>query len=323
MDLTWWAVIAAGCVALAGCLAFALLRPRAARSEELQPLANTSRLTRLPEYRRALRWHTITAGVTMTLLLAALAATTVTAARPTGLPSTNRHHRASQPEDIMVCVGAPVTDTAVRSSLTFFAGAIGDFGTERIGLTSANRRIVPLTRDYQYATEAFSRYSEAAQQHGDLRPFVSPVSYAGYAESTTDLLALCMTGFPSFPARSAHRRSLVYIAPRTCAIPGRSQLFEADRVRNLAVNADIQVNALLTGSCAGELPALARSTSGRALRVDADASAQLRDIRSHAPPDSSMPAGVAGGPAETPDVPLSIAIAVVVMVSAWTVVVHR
>ena len=323
MDLTWWAAVVAGCVALAGAIALALLRPGAGRSEVLQPLANTGRLTRLPEYRRALRWHTITTGVTMTLLLVALAAATVTAARPTGLPSTNRHHRASQPEDIMVCVGAPVTDAAVRSTLTFFAGAIGDFGTERIGLTSANRRIVPLTRDYQYAIEAFSRYSDAVQQHDDLRPFVSPVAYPGYAESTDDLLALCMTGFPSFPAKSAQRRSLVYVAPRTCPASGQSPLFDTDRVRNLAVSAGIQVNALLTGACVGGLPALARSTGGQARHVDTDASQQLRDIRSHRPQDNSMAMNVVGKSAETPDLPLAIAIAAVVMLSAWGTVAWR
>lgn len=323
MDLTWWAVVVAGCVALAGGIALALLRPSAGRPEDLQPLANTGRLTRLPEYRRALRWHTITTGVTMTLLLVALAGATVTAARPTGLPSTNRHHRANQPEDIMVCVGAPVTDAAVRTTLTFFAGAIGDFGTERIGLTSANRRIVPLTRDYQYAIETFSRYSDAAQQHDDVRPFVSPVSYAGYAEGADDLLALCMTGFPSFPAKSAQRRSLVYVAPRTCPASGRSPLFDPDRVRSLAIGADIQVNALLTGTCVGELPALARSTGGQALHVDNDASQQLRDIRSHSPQDDSMTTSVVGTSAETPSLPLTIAMAAVVMLSVWMAVARR
>lgn len=323
MDLTWWIVAIAGCVALAGCVGLALLWRHPEQSGGLLPLANTTRLTGLPQYRRARRRHTITAAVTMTLLALAFAAAAMTAARPTGLPSANHHQDTVQPQDIMVCIGAPVTDAAVRTTLRFFSGTIGGFGTERIGLTSANRRVVPLTRDYQYAIGEFSRYSLPPPQHDGPRPFVAPVAYTNYTESVDDLLALCMSGFPGFPAKSAQRRSLIYIAPKTCPAPDSPHLFDPDKVRDMALGADIQVNAVLSGACDNGLTALARSTGGQSHSADTDVPAQLRDISSHPPPDSSVPGGVISKSRETPDLPLLAAIVAVMVLSVWTAVARR
>ena len=72
------------------------------------------------------------------------------------------------------------------------------FGTQRIGLTSPNRRVVPLTRDYQYVKATFSDYARPADQGDGLPAFAPPTSYDDYAESVEDLLALCVTGFPDF-----------------------------------------------------------------------------------------------------------------------------
>ena len=51
-------------------------------------------------------------------------------------------------------------------SLRYFADQVNAFGTQRIGLTSPNRRVVPLTRDYQYAAAQFGRYAAASEQRG-------------------------------------------------------------------------------------------------------------------------------------------------------------
>ncbi|MDT5193501.1 MAG: hypothetical protein QOH20_255, partial [Mycobacterium sp.] len=55
MDLTWWVVAIAGCVALAICIAAVVFRPMDAERRQLRPLANVDRLTTLPEYVRAAR----------------------------------------------------------------------------------------------------------------------------------------------------------------------------------------------------------------------------------------------------------------------------
>ena len=104
--------------------------------------------------------------------------------------------QAAQPEDIMVCVGAPMTDRAVGAVLGYFAEQVTGFGTQRIGLTSPNRRVVPLTRDYQYAAAQFGSYARPADQQGDSARFTAPVTYSDYAASVEDVLALCLDRLP-------------------------------------------------------------------------------------------------------------------------------
>ena len=73
----------------------------------------------------------------------------------------------------MLCMGGPPTDPAVGATLRYFADRVKTFGTQRIGLTSPNRRVVPLTRDYQYAAAQFNKYAVASEpsqmQSGGLR----------------------------------------------------------------------------------------------------------------------------------------------------------
>ena len=158
MELTWWVVAIAGCLGLAICIAVVLLKPMNSEHRRLRLLANVGRLTRLPEYRRAARLRTVSAVVAITLLTVIFGASVVAAARPIGLPSTARQSQGIQPEDIMLCMGGPPSDPAVRATLRYFAEQVKTFTTQRIGLTSANRRIVPLTRDYQYAAAQFNDY---------------------------------------------------------------------------------------------------------------------------------------------------------------------
>ena len=316
MGLMWWAAVITGCVALAACVAFALLWPHRNRPGALIPLANTSRLTRLPVYRRARRRHTITVWSAIVLVLVGFCGAVLATARPTGLPSLARRSDAAAPQDIMVCVGAPVTDATVSKALQFFADSVREFGTERIGLTSANRRVIPLTRDYQYAAAEFTAYAHE-QRRNDAEPFVAPVSYTGYVPGVDDLLALCMTGFPAFTTKSTQPRSLVYVGPDTVA-QSDAQMFSGSRLRDLAAAGGIQVNALVVGTGSGSVDALVRDTGGRSYPADADVTAALRDVRSHPPQANTR--SVTTNPAETPDIALLTALLLVAVWSGWWVV---
>jgi len=144
----------------------------------------------------------------------------------------------------------------VLQMLTYFAAKAKTFGTQRIGLTSPTRRVVPMTRDYQYAAGQFGTYAELAQQQADpvvgatAAGFAPPVSYVDYAPSIDDVLALCMTGFPSFEDKSTHRRTLIYLGPSSIRAPGetRPALFVSQRVTDMAKQAGIQINAITTSS---------------------------------------------------------------------------
>ncbi|MGV0810528.1 hypothetical protein ABQF34_01060 [Mycolicibacterium boenickei] len=320
MDLIWWVVAIAGCLALAGCVGLALLPKQRIDSEDLTPLANTGRLTRLPEYVRAARLRTISAVLAMAMLTLAFVASALLAARPSGLPSWARTTQVATPEDIMVCVGGPVTDPAVAATLRYFAERVGSFGTDRIGLTSANRRVVPLTRDYQYAVAQFGGF---AQQEGT-RPFVAPVSYVDYAANVEDVLAMCLTGFPSFPEKSPQRRSMIYVGPES--LPGSGEtaaLFSADRVRDLAVTAGVQVNAITSGSGDGAVADLTRATGGRWFPDSAEVADHLTEIRDH--PPQAGPTGETADirSADTPGVFVLVGLLAMAVLWWWPVVMRR
>ncbi|MCX8562057.1 VWA domain-containing protein [Mycolicibacterium mucogenicum] len=312
MELIWRLAAIIGCVALAACVAFAVLWPHRHRPGDMRPLANTGRLTRLPEYRRAQRRNTISVWSAVALLVVGFGATVVATARPTGLPTLERRSEAAAPQDIMICVGAPVSDAPVTAALQFFAESAREFTTERIGLTSANRRVVPLTRDYQYVAAQFTAYARQTKS-SDARPFVAPVRYAGYTPNIDDLLALCMAGFPPSAAASTPRRSLIYVGPEASnGEPGR--LFGGAALRDLAAAGKIQVNALIIGDGAGTVSGLVHDSGGRSHSAT-DIGASLRDITRHPPPADRT--NVAAKPTETPDVPLLVALLAVFGAAWW------
>ncbi|MBJ7463374.1 MAG: hypothetical protein JHD38_07055 [Mycolicibacterium sp.] len=307
MDVIYWGVAIVGCVALAACIAAALLPPRRDQPERLRALANTSRLTGLPEYARAVRRHTVIATAAVAVLVLSFVAAAFAAARPTGLPALNQTAGTEQPEDIMVCVGAPAEDPAVNGTLRYFAEAVRGFGTERIGLTSPDRRLIPLTRDYQYAAGRFAGYAQP-------QPLASSVSYADYTATIEDVLAMCLTGFPEFDTAAPVRRSLIYVGPGALGGDGGPSLFTAQQVRDMAATAGVQVNAVTDDD---GLPAeLARQTGGR---VTPD----VGDIRSHPPAPQPGTDDASVQSAETPDLLLIVALLGVATMLAWPLVVRR
>lgn len=316
MELTWWVVAIAGCIGLAACIGAVLLRPIDIERRQLRLLANVGRLTQLPEYRRAAWKRTVSAVVAILLLTVAFGAAVIAAARPTGLPAAEKQSGRTQPEDIMVCVGGPSTDAAVRATMRYFASEVKTFTSQRIGLTFPDRRAIPLTRDYQYAAAQFGRYSAASEP-------LTPVAYVDYAGSAEDALAMCLTGFPSFDQRTTQRRSVIYVGPASRRVPGetRPALFSSDAVRDLVRTADVQVNTLFTGSPGGVLNALAGETDGRSFPGGADVASHLAEIRRH-PPPPAVDAAAAVKANETPDLPLILALAALAGLVLWPLVVR-
>lgn len=309
MDLMWWAVPIAACLGLAGAVGMALLWPGRTPLRPPRALANIDRLTGLPEYKRAARLQATSAAVTVGLLVLALVAAVVAAARPTGFPAPQREAAADQPEDIMVCIGGADGDPEVQATLRHFADEVRGFTTERIGLSSADRRIIPLTRDYQYAAATFARPG----------PLTPRVDYADYTPDVADALAMCLTGFPRFDAEAAQRRSVIYVGPgATTNVVG---LFTDDAVRTLAREAGVQVNAVTTGT--GLPSALADATGGRAFTQTSDTATRLVDIRRHPPAPAPDAEGIAARSPETPEVAVLAALLAIAAVLVLPVVIRR
>lgn len=280
MALMWWPVAILGALCLLGTVALAVLIPTRRSPGDGLALANTIRLSRLPEYRAVLAARTRSTAMVLAVLLALFGATVVASARP----STNQD--TDSREDIMLCVAEPATSEATGRFLSYFARQAGSYSVTRIGLTSPNRRVVPLTRDYQFAAERFGDYAQISQNPSappPAQPLTAPVEYTDYAPTVADVLALCLNGFPGFPAASETDRSVLYLGPGELRAPGddRPSLFTDVQVADMARDAGVRIDAIATaGRPTNALAAAAERTGGLFLRYDpAAATGQLDQIR--------------------------------------------
>lgn len=334
MALSWWPVAALGFGCLGAAVALAWAIPLDQRQRRLRRLANTSRLTSLPQYARVARMQSVSAVTIIVLLVLLFSAAVLAAARPTGW------WWSSEPtdigEDIMLCVAQPVTDPITGEFLGYFAEQARTYGPQRIGLTSPNRRVIPLTRDHQYAVETFSDAAAAAQLPDDaelsaaqrsarrnaIAAFAAPVTYVDYAPSVADTLALCMTGFPASDDPGERRRSLIYLGPGNMRAPDetRPSLFTTEQVTEMARQNGIRVNAL--ASSPGSVRPVVEATGGRYAPLGADLTADLDEIRAH-PPGTAQASTVTGWRGDSPTVPLAVAVFVSVLLCLALVVVRR
>jgi hypothetical protein len=327
VGLIWWPLAIAGFACLATAVALAVLLPMEQARRQLRPLANTSRLTRLPEYARLARTRSTSIVITIVLLVLLFGAAVMASARPSG--SWWSQGSSDPPEDIMLCVSAPVTEQSTAEFFTYFAKQARTYGTQRIGLTSPNRRVVPMTRDYQYAAEKFDDLAQLAQMppepglaspqqaamKREMASFSPPVSYVDYAPSTADLLALCMTGFPSFESKSSHRRSVIYLGPGEVRRPdeARPSLFTDQEIQDMATEAGVQINAVTPSAHGADaLDSIVESTGGQFFPPQSGVTAvttSLDAIRATPPPPTlPIDTTVVGGYGDSPTIPLIVAV---------------
>lgn len=329
MDLRWLPLFVIGLIALVAVVLVALLVPMAKITKVLRPLAHVERLTGMSEYARIARLQFWAMLATLVLLVIMFGAALVTTCRPVGFSSASRNFEAVHPEDIMVCVGQPVTDPTTAGFLNYFSQQAESSG-QRIGLTSPTLRVVPLTRDYDYADAQFSRYAEmaslqhqlditkelpgpqATQLRSGINDFSREVAYVDYARSVDDVLALCMTGFPSFEDKNTRRRSLIYLGYNTfrSGDETRPELFSDQQVKNIALQAGIQINVIARADVVKSpeqsnqaLAEIAAATGGRysvynpagtagdnPSGTDSTLAGLLDKIRAN-PPDVTLPSG--------------------------------
>lgn len=325
MDLKWWPVVAVGSACFVAAVVLAALLPMTAARLRLRPLANVARLTRLPEYAKVARLRSLSTVVTLVVLTVMFGAATWAAARPTGAST---DFDAAHPEDIMLCVGQQVTDAATAELLDYFARQTTDANqTQRIGLTSINRRLVPLTRDHQYAAGRFSEFARAHDAQS--ASFAPPVPYTDYTPNVEDTLALCISGFPSVEKHSTHRRSVIYLGPSDLRAAGeqRAALFTDDGVRGLAERAEIQVNVVDTAPspASGSLVALTEQTGGRYLAPGpGSVTKAINEIRENTAP-VRLPNGTVSiaDSADAPVMPLVVALVSAAVLSVALLVLRR
>jgi hypothetical protein len=326
MELSWWPVVVVGFGCLAGAVALAVMSGKDEQRRGLRPLANTTRLTLLPDYVRLARMRKLALAVTLVLLLVVFCAATLASARPTAW---SWNSDDDVPQDIMLCVGQPVTDPATAEFLSYFAAKAKTFGTQRIGLTSPTRRVVPLTRDYQYAAGQFGTYASAGRAKA--AAFSPAVSYVDYAASVDDVLALCMTGFPSFEDKSNRGRSVIYLGPGSIRAPGetRPALFVSQRVTDMAAKAGVQINAITTSPRGREagLRSVTEATGGQLFFYDAGDSTLSDDLDTigERSPAAALPGGatVLGWRSDSAALPLAVGVIASALLCVFLAVLRR
>jgi hypothetical protein len=325
VDLKWWPVAVIGLVCFVAAVALAALLPMTAVRRRLRPLANVGRLTRLPEYAKVARLRSLSTIVTLVVLTIMFGAATWAAARPSVASS---DFDAAHPEDIMLCVGQPVTDAATADLLDYFARqATTSPQGQRIGLTSVNRRVVPLTRDHQYAAARFGDYLGAHQTQST--SFTPRVTYTDYAASVNDVLALCLSGFSLTEQINTQRRSVIYLGPSDLRAGGeqRATLFTDGSVRSLAERTGAQINVVDTdpSPASGALAGLSRQTGGKYIKPGTKSvTAALSDIRAHTPPARRADGTVVTADfRDAPVVPLAIALLSAAVLSVALLVLRR
>jgi hypothetical protein len=331
--LTWWPIAAAGLALLIVAVALAVLLPMEQARRQLRRMANTARLTRLTEYARVARARLVSMLVTVVLLALLFGAAAVSSARPSGWWWSNT--TADPPQDVMLCVGQPITEETTGAFVNYFAAQARTYGTQRIGLTSPNRRVIPMTRDYQYVAGKLGDLAQLSQRpdeenRGVAASFSPAVSYIDYASSAEDILALCMTGFPSFDATSSHSRQLIYLGPGQIRDPGepRRSLLTADQVSTMATNAGIQINALSPSSRnAGALPDIAKHSGGQYFSLEKredQLTGDLSSIRS-APPAATAARDetITSWFGDAPALPLAVSVVISTLLCLALVVLRR
>ncbi|MBN3453651.1 hypothetical protein JNN96_06420 [Mycobacterium sp. DSM 3803] len=360
MALKWWPVIVIGLLCLIAAVTAASLVPMAKVQRVLRPLAHVERLTRLPEYARVYRIYFLSMIITGVLLLATFTAAVYASARPAGTSNSSKEFDNQHPEDIMLCAGEPVTDPSTADFLSYYAQQAESFDTQRIGLTSPTLRVVPLTRDRDVAAQRLEYFAKMARLQQDLdtgkavsqgdraelqngiEKFSQPITYVDYAKSAEDILALCLTGFPSFEGKSSHRRSLVYLGYSALRSPDeqRRQLYTEQAVKDMAIRAGVQINVISRSDVAESSPdannrlqSIAESTGGRfslynpagtAQSGDSTLSRLLDEIRDN-PPEVVLPSGtvVTTESLDAPEYALLGALVAAVLLSVSLAVLRR
>jgi hypothetical protein len=180
-------------LALAGVVVTALvvlvlLRRRAGRGDrDIVPAAHTERLLALPEYRSAYRRALAKLAGMFVLVLVALGALSIVAARPitTDVADTDRVNR-----DIVLCLDVSGSMTAADAQIVGrFLELVEQFHGERIALVvwdSSAAQVFPLNDDYAYVEEKLaSIQDEVSSDAGDIGdifggdPDGDPPLYAG------------------------------------------------------------------------------------------------------------------------------------------------
>jgi hypothetical protein len=226
-------------------------------------VANSTILTTLPEYQRALRTHRIRMGALAASALLLGGAAIVGAARPVDV-SVERPQTRSR--DIMLCLDISGSMAAYDAELVrTFTTLVAQFEGERIGLVifnSSAATVFPLTDDYDFIRGELDAASRALSGDRDYESFFAG-TFNGLGTSLIgDGLATCVSSFDRIDTQRA--RSIVFATDNHLA--GRP-ILDVDEAIEFAKARGVRVYGLNPEESgpddeAMQLRQLVRSTAG-------------------------------------------------------------
>lgn len=240
IDLKYPAVLSLG-VLLALALAFGVHRMMSRRSARAAAaVANSTALTELPEYRRALRLHRIRMAVLALSAVLLGGAALVGAARPL---DTTIDKPQTRSRDIMLCLDISGSMAAYDATLVAtFKTLVKSFEGERIGLVifnSSAATVFPLTDDYDFINDELDTATKALSGDPELDSFFAGTFNGRGTSLIGDGLATCVSSFDKVDLQRA--RSVVFATDNHVA--GRP-IIDVDEAGELAKAKGVRVYGL-------------------------------------------------------------------------------
>lgn len=161
--MTWWLpLVLIGCL-LIGSISVWLIRKKHPKHHSTKkPIANSSRLTRLPGYQRAIRIQTHLTRLLIFLVGIALLVSLALSGRPAYTSVTESEVKN---RDIILCLDVSGSMYEANKELTaIYAKLVKDFNGERLGMVifdSSPVTLFPLTNDYDFISTRLEALSEA------------------------------------------------------------------------------------------------------------------------------------------------------------------
>jgi len=240
LDLKWPGVVGVGTL-LAVLLAYAVFRLMSRRQARASAaVANSSALTELPEYRRALRLHRIRMAVLASSAVLLGGAALVGAARPL---DTTIDKPQTRSRDIMLCLDISGSMAAYDATLvSTFKTLVSSFEGERIGLVifnSSAATVFPLTDDYDFINGELDSAGRALTGDPEYDSFFAGTFNGRGTSLIGDGLATCVSSFDKVDVRRA--RSVVFATDNHLA--GRP-IIDVDEAGELAKAKGVRVYGL-------------------------------------------------------------------------------
>jgi len=240
LDLKWPGVLGLGTL-LAALLAYAVYRLMSRRQARASAaVANSSALTELPEYQRALRLHRVRMAVLASSAVLLGGAALVGAARPL---DTTIDKPQTRSRDIMLCLDISGSMAAYDATLvSTFKTLVSSFEGERIGLVifnSSAATVFPLTDDYDFINGELDSAGRALTGDPEYDSFFAGTFNGRGTSLIGDGLATCVSSFDKVDVRRA--RSVVFATDNHLA--GRP-IIDVDEAGELAKAKGVRVYGL-------------------------------------------------------------------------------